>query len=101
MGERASADAAGAGDAAGSLEPVLLLGEDGAMYLAVAGGMEGPVELLEVAEAALRRRRLRPTGSTLALRLPPEMGGGPATFTLWASPKYLAQRGGVEDGLWK
>ena len=77
----------------GALEPVLLAGGDGALYLAQ--GMES------FAEETLRGRRLRPTGSTLALRLPPEMGGGPATFTLWASPKYLAQRGGVEDGLWK
>src|ERR671936_1667732 len=71
------AQPSGAPGAAGRLEPVLLVAGDGAVYLPE--GERGP------AEQILRQRRFRPTGSTLALRLPAAMGGGARTFALWAS----------------
>jgi hypothetical protein len=89
-------------DAAG-LRVILLAGQDGAVYVpAPAGDPPGAVDL-EGLEGALRRQRLRPTDSSLALRLPAALTGGaprPARFTLWASPAYLAAGGGG-GALWK
>ena len=75
-------------------EPLLLAGEDGAVYLPHSGGEN------EEEAQALQARRLRPTTTTLALRLPAEMGGAPRVYTLWASPRYLAASGPTEE-LWK
>ena len=72
--------------------PLLLAAADGALYVAPAAG--------EAVEAALRAERYRPAGGTLTLRLPQVMGGGPATYVLWASPRYLAVGSGAE-GIWK
>jgi len=78
------------------IPPVILLADkEGAVYLAEALGPER-----QAVEACLRRRGLRPAGSTLTLRLPDEHGGQVATFALWASPRYLADRG-LEAALWK
>jgi hypothetical protein len=80
---------------------VLLAGEDGAVYAPAPGEpAPGPPDL----EATLRRQRLRPTGTTLALRLPTAVTGlapRPARFVLWASPAYLAAGGAAGGAVWK
>ncbi|HEX2517397.1 MAG TPA: hypothetical protein VH257_22025 [Chloroflexota bacterium] len=81
---------------------VLLAGEEGAVY--VPDPLERPADAAAV-EAALRRLRLRPSSTSLALRLPagltaPGAGGRVARFTLWASPAYqAASRSG--SAVWK
>ena len=72
--------------------PLLLSGEDGAVYVPEPGS--------ERVADALRAYRFRRTSSTLALRLPADMGGAAIRFALWALPAYLAQRG-PEGPLWK
>jgi hypothetical protein len=78
----------------------LLAGEDGAVY-APAG--DEVAALLPALPDLLRGLRLRPTGTTLALRIPTAVSGAPprpGRFTLWASPAYLAASGG-DSGVWK
>ncbi|HEX2034995.1 MAG TPA: hypothetical protein VHS99_12490 [Chloroflexota bacterium] len=92
------------------LELLLLMGEDGAAYVPHPAGESLPGETQDPEVAAgilgfLRAQRLRPTTTSLVLRLPPHVrlpGGAaqPARFTLWASPAYLAARG-LPDTLWK
>jgi hypothetical protein len=91
--------AGGSVEVDGAGEPILLAGDDGALYVPPAAG--------EAIEAMLRARRYRPTGSTLALRLPaPSVGetsagpGKAVTYVLWASPKYLAAGTGSAQ-VWK
>jgi hypothetical protein len=88
-------EAAGAGDAQGSAAVVLLAAEDGALYAPAAAG--APLQ------DALHAQRLRPTTTTLTLRLPDDLVGTPARparFILWASPAYLAA-GGASGEIWK
>ena len=78
----------------------LLAGEDGAVY-APAG--DGPEAVLPALADALRGQRLRPTGTTLALRIPTAVSLAPprpGRFTLWASAAYLAA-GGADSAVWK
>jgi hypothetical protein len=84
----------------------LLAGEEGAVY-APAPGEPAPGEPAPGTpdlEAILRRQRFRPTGTTLALRLPTAVTGlapRPARFVLWASPAYLAAGGAAGGAVWK
>ena len=83
-------------------EVVLLAGEEGAVYVPDPLGRPADAAALE---AALRRLRLRPSSTSLALRLPagltaPGTGGRVARFTLWASPAYQAASGGG-SAVWK
>ena len=62
-------------------------------------------ELADLASHLVRRLRLRPSGTSLALRLPVGLttspaGGRVARCTLWASPAYQAAGGGGSD-VWK
>jgi hypothetical protein len=77
---------------------LLLAGEEGAVYVPEHGaaGQTSETSVGEVV-AALRYRR---TTTTLALRMPPDLGGQAQVFTLWASPKYLAAGYAVEQP-WK
>ena len=78
----------------------LLAGEDGAVF-AAAGEDLGAV--LPALPDLLKGQRLRPTGTTLALRIPTTVSGAPprpGRFTLWASPAYLAAGGGA-SAVWK
>jgi hypothetical protein len=115
--------ATGAGPQAGApggegLRVVLLAGEDGAVYVpdlpgpaaggAAAPGVDGGEPDAADLEATLRRLRLRPSSTSLALRLPAGMtaspagatGGRVARFTLWASPAYQATGAGG-SAVWK
>jgi hypothetical protein len=99
-------------------EVVLLAGDDGAVYVpdhpdhparsadgaAAPRAHEGDADVPGL-EAALRRLRLRPSSTSLALRLPaglaaPGTGGRVARFTLWASPAYQATAGSGSP-VWK
>ncbi|MGH2351073.1 MAG: hypothetical protein ACRDI2_19600 [Chloroflexota bacterium] len=103
---------AGSAGAPSGGTPLLLAGSDGAVFVPqwLGGASDdhdsGSADGADLA-AALRQRRLRPTGSTLALRLPlASAGGAPrmVTFTLWASPAYLASNlasGAEADSVWK
>ena len=78
----------------------LLAGEDGAVY--APAGDESEAVLPALADA-LRGQRLRPTGTTLALRIPTAVSLAPprpGRFTLWASAAYLAA-GGADSAVWK
>jgi hypothetical protein len=85
---------------------VLLAGEEGTVY--VPNPLGRPADAAAV-EAALRGLRLRPSSTSLALRLPagltaPGTGGRVARFTLWASPAYQAASGGGSEArgaVWK
>lgn len=90
------------------LELLLLGGDAGTVYVpttdaaAPAGSPGRDLPVPGVLEA-LQRRRLRPTGTSLALRLPAQIGGAgasPGRFTQWASPAYLAA-GGEGGTIWK
>jgi len=88
------------------LELLLLAGDDGTVYVPAEHAPEHEAAQFFVHETlleALKRRRLRPTATSLALRLPdgassaaPRLGH----FTLWASPAYLAA-GGEGGAVWK
>jgi hypothetical protein len=78
----------------------LLAGEDGAVYAATG---EDPGAIPPALPDLLKGQRLRPTGTTLALRIPTAVSGAPprpGRFTLWASPAYLAAGGG-SSAVWK
>ena len=85
-----------AGSQSAAALPLLLAGDDGATYVF---DRLSPT-LAEAVAAALRARRYRPAGGTLALHLPPEYGGGTGTFALWAAPSYLAS-GSQNEQVWK
>jgi hypothetical protein len=79
----------------------VLAGEDGAVYAPAPGE---PAPGAPDLEAILRRQRFRPTGTTLALRLPTAVTGlapRSARFVLWASPAYLAAGGAARGAVWK
>lgn len=87
------------------LELLLLAGDDGTVYVPAEHAPGGETALAFVHQTlleALKRRRLRPTATSLALRLPDAAGEGPRLghFTLWASPAYLAA-GGEGSTVWK
>lgn len=79
-------------------EPLLLAGERGAVY--VPRGADLAPGTLEALAEVLQQRGFQPTTSTLAVRLPAELGGAPRVYTLWATRAYLAG-GAVTEQVWK
>jgi hypothetical protein len=79
-------------------EPLLLAGERGAVYVPRGAGLAP--RTLEALAGALQRRGFQPTTSTLAVRLPAELGGAPRVYTLWATRAYLVG-GAVSEQVWK
>ncbi|MDQ3699745.1 MAG: hypothetical protein M3442_02365 [Chloroflexota bacterium] len=88
------------------VELLLLAGDDGTVYVSAEHAPENETALSfdhETLLEALKRRRLRPTATSLALRLPVAASGEAprlGQFTLWASPAYLAA-GGEGGTVWK
>jgi hypothetical protein len=79
-------------------EPLLLAGERGTAYVP-RGSAQAP-GIPEALGDALQRRGFQQTTSTLAVRLPADLGGAPRVYVLWATRAYLAA-GAVTDQVWK